>query len=146
MLEWLKRHAWKACVPQKGIASSNLALSAKKNGTAVFSNCGAFMMSDRQKLAFVREGIIKAHQSRRDVPFYALLEPSRRKRDVASHKAWQISLLANGANGVAVNAIQICHLLGRSIEPDNGSLSIIGTAGSSVAAYGTKARSGRALA
>ena len=28
MLEWLKRHAWKACVPQKGIASSNLALSA----------------------------------------------------------------------------------------------------------------------
>ncbi len=30
MLEWLKRHAWKACVPQKGIASSNLALSAKQ--------------------------------------------------------------------------------------------------------------------
>ncbi len=30
MLEWLKRHAWKACVPQKGIASSNLALSAKR--------------------------------------------------------------------------------------------------------------------
>ena len=29
MLEWLKRHAWKACVPQKGIASSNLALSAE---------------------------------------------------------------------------------------------------------------------
>ena len=29
MLEWLKRHAWKACVPQKGIARSNLALSAK---------------------------------------------------------------------------------------------------------------------
>ena len=30
MLEWLKRHAWKACVPQKGIASSNLALSANR--------------------------------------------------------------------------------------------------------------------
>ena len=29
MLEWLKRHAWKACVPQKGIRSSNLLLSAK---------------------------------------------------------------------------------------------------------------------
>ena len=28
MLEWLKRHAWKACVPQKGIRSSNLLLSA----------------------------------------------------------------------------------------------------------------------
>ena len=29
MLEWLKRHAWKACVPQKGIRSSNLLLSAQ---------------------------------------------------------------------------------------------------------------------
>ena len=28
MLEWLKRHAWKACVPLKGIRSSNLLLSA----------------------------------------------------------------------------------------------------------------------
>ena len=34
MLEWLKRHAWKACVPPKGIASSNLALSAKRNKPA----------------------------------------------------------------------------------------------------------------
>ena len=28
MLEWLKRHAWKACVRQKRTASSNLAHSA----------------------------------------------------------------------------------------------------------------------
>ena len=28
VLEWLKRHAWKACIPQKGIAGSNPALSA----------------------------------------------------------------------------------------------------------------------
>ena len=28
MLEWLKRHAWKACGLLKGLASSNLALSA----------------------------------------------------------------------------------------------------------------------
>ena len=28
MLEWLKRHAWKACKPQKGFRSSNLRLSA----------------------------------------------------------------------------------------------------------------------
>ncbi len=33
MLEWLKRHAWKACGLQKGLASSNLALSAE-NGFA----------------------------------------------------------------------------------------------------------------
>ena len=29
VLEWLKRHAWKACIPQKGIPSSNLGRSAK---------------------------------------------------------------------------------------------------------------------
>ena len=28
MLEWLKRHAWKACIPLKGIAGSNPAFSA----------------------------------------------------------------------------------------------------------------------
>ena len=31
MLEWLKRHAWKACKPLKGFAGSNPALSAEKN-------------------------------------------------------------------------------------------------------------------
>ena len=29
MLEWLKRHAWKACIRQKCIAGSNPALSAE---------------------------------------------------------------------------------------------------------------------
>ena len=29
MLEWLKRHAWKACIPLKGIRGSNPRLSAK---------------------------------------------------------------------------------------------------------------------
>ena len=29
MLEWLKRHAWKACILLKGITSSNLVLSAR---------------------------------------------------------------------------------------------------------------------
>ena len=28
VLEWLKRHAWKACIPQKGIRGSNPRLSA----------------------------------------------------------------------------------------------------------------------
>ena len=31
MLEWLKRHAWKACIPLKGIRGSNPRLSAGKN-------------------------------------------------------------------------------------------------------------------
>ena len=30
MLEWLKRHAWKACKPLKGFPSSNLGLSAER--------------------------------------------------------------------------------------------------------------------
>ena len=30
MLEWLKRHAWKACIPLKGIGGSNPPLSADK--------------------------------------------------------------------------------------------------------------------
>ena len=32
MLEWLKRHAWKACIRQKCIAGSNPALSAGRSG------------------------------------------------------------------------------------------------------------------
>ena len=32
MLEWLKRHAWKACILQKGIRGSNPRLSAKLTG------------------------------------------------------------------------------------------------------------------
>ena len=30
MLEWLKRHAWKACIRQKRISGSNPDLSARK--------------------------------------------------------------------------------------------------------------------
>gem|GEM_PF-241240 len=34
MLEWLKRHAWKACKPLKGFAGSNPAFSAEKTAVA----------------------------------------------------------------------------------------------------------------
>ena len=37
MLEWLKRHAWKACIRQKCIAGSNPAFSAKMPENRVFS-------------------------------------------------------------------------------------------------------------
>ena len=33
MLEWLKRHAWKACIRQKRIPSSNLGHSASFQGS-----------------------------------------------------------------------------------------------------------------
>ena len=32
MLEWLKRHAWKACIRQKRIRGSNPCLSAERAG------------------------------------------------------------------------------------------------------------------
>ena len=34
MLEWLKRHAWKACIRQKRIGGSNPPLSAKISVTS----------------------------------------------------------------------------------------------------------------
>ena len=42
MLEWLKRHAWKACKLQKGFRGSNPRLSAKD-----------FVTSRGRKLAYV---------------------------------------------------------------------------------------------
>ena len=36
MLEWLKRHAWKACIPQKGISGSNPDLSASINTSITY--------------------------------------------------------------------------------------------------------------
>ena len=36
MLEWLKRHAWKACILQKGISGSNPDLSAEKQPVGVY--------------------------------------------------------------------------------------------------------------
>ena len=52
MLEWLKRHAWKACIPQKGIGSSNLPLSA--NYLKLSVQRWAFFVQVRQELAPVR--------------------------------------------------------------------------------------------
>ncbi len=37
--EWSKEHAWKACVPQKGTAGSNPALSEKDGYTVLFYGC-----------------------------------------------------------------------------------------------------------
>ena len=52
MLEWLKRHAWKACIPLKGIRSSNLLLSA--NVMKLGASRRAFSFEDRQELASVK--------------------------------------------------------------------------------------------
>ena len=56
MLEWLKRHAWKACIPQKGISGSNPDLSAttifmtmKKVLFAMILACGIFTLASCSK-------------------------------------------------------------------------------------------------
>ena len=38
VLEWLKRHAWKACIRQKRIRGSNPLLSAKKENFSIIYN------------------------------------------------------------------------------------------------------------
>ena len=38
VLEWLKRHAWKACIRQKRIRGSNPLLSARGNGRRIVRN------------------------------------------------------------------------------------------------------------
>lgn len=48
MLEWLKRHAWKACIRQKRIASSNLAHSAK---TVCYITARCFFIPGFSKIA-----------------------------------------------------------------------------------------------
>ena len=52
MLEWLKRHAWKACILLKGIRSSNLLLSA--NVMKLGASRRAFSFEGRQELAPVK--------------------------------------------------------------------------------------------
>ena len=42
MLEWLKRHAWKACKPLKGFAGSNPAFSAEGHWLSVAFFCVRF--------------------------------------------------------------------------------------------------------
>ena len=42
MLEWLKRHAWKACKLQKGFRGSNPRLSAKVLNKVPVAACGDY--------------------------------------------------------------------------------------------------------
>ena len=51
MLEWLKRHAWKACIRQKRIASSNLAHSAQQNPIKRSEYKTADLQTERSKSA-----------------------------------------------------------------------------------------------
>ena len=48
VLEWLKRHAWKACIPQKGIRGSNPCLSAIKGVNQVVTRFAPFFTPKNQ--------------------------------------------------------------------------------------------------
>ena len=66
MLEWLKRHAWKACILQKSIGGSNPPLSAKH--LKLSAQRWAFSVQGRQELAPVRTCAGKA-QGRKAMSF-----------------------------------------------------------------------------
>ena len=66
MLEWLKRHAWKACILQKSIGGSNPPLSAKH--LKLSAQRWAFSVQGRQELAPVRTCTEKA-QGRKAMSF-----------------------------------------------------------------------------
>ncbi len=55
MLEWLKRHAWKACIRQKRIGGSNPPYSAKKP-LQVF--CSGFFCKRNWFVAVVENGSV----------------------------------------------------------------------------------------
>lgn len=57
MLEWLKRHAWKACIRQKCIAGSNPALSAK----AVEPRTNLRLKYKIRKIKIINKQTIKNH-------------------------------------------------------------------------------------
>ena len=51
VLEWLKRHAWKACKPLKGFVGSNPILSAKsRDNTLTFSELSLLFVDTVDKL------------------------------------------------------------------------------------------------
>ena len=63
--EWLKEHAWKACIPRKGIEGSNPFLSTafqkevKKN---IFNSCDEYLRSCDDRVEIHLPLIIPIHQ------------------------------------------------------------------------------------
>ena len=90
MLEWLKRHAWKACIPLKGIRSSNLLLSA--NVMKLGASRRAFSFEGRQELAPVRSSKEKAPRPPAVSFMTRARAPPARSREKA-RAAWLISSL-----------------------------------------------------
>ena len=92
MLEWLKRHAWKACVPQKGIRSSNLLLSAQRNlyGRCRTARCGIARIRGCRKACFPAPPNTRKS---RPPASPAVTDCSRSSGDVDARQRGQISYL-----------------------------------------------------
>jgi hypothetical protein len=70
MLEWLKRHAWKACIPPKGIRGSNPRLSALRSKRKSFEGfLFAFIINKLRRNKFL-DGIYEQGVQilNRDIP------------------------------------------------------------------------------
>ena len=77
MLEWLKRHAWKACIRQKRIAGSNPALSATNaENQQIVKQTPSFTPKNVKSGVFVLFKIIQPLHNKR----VAILKESDEKR------------------------------------------------------------------
>ena len=77
MLEWLKRHAWKACIPLKGIRGSNPRLSATNaENQQIAKQTPSFAPKNVKSGVFVLFKIIQPLHNKR----VAILKESDEKR------------------------------------------------------------------
>ena len=77
MLEWLKRHAWKACIPLKGIGGSNPPLSATNaENQQIAKQTPSFTPKNVKSGVFVLFKIIQPLHNKR----VAILKESDEKR------------------------------------------------------------------
>ena len=77
VLEWLKRHAWKACIPQKGIRGSNPRLSATNaENQQIAKQTPSFAPKNVKSGVFVLFKIIQPLHNKR----VAILKESDEKR------------------------------------------------------------------
>jgi protoheme ferro-lyase len=77
VLEWLKRHAWKACIPLKGIGGSNPSLSATNaENQQIAKQTPSFAPKNVKSGVFVLFKIIQPLHNKR----VAILKESDEKR------------------------------------------------------------------